>query len=120
MGAASMADSSLQSSNPVSVRNLTQEEEEDRMLAQALQESERLARQQGQSQAAGGDRDKHPYPQETTPDSSDPHMKGPPESPWQESLPPSSGSVQGCLPRRWYPIQTRYTQFRQNIPSRQR
>merc|ERR1712096_482976 len=56
--AASMADSSLQSSNPVSGRNLTQEEEEDRMLAQALQESERLARQQGQSQAAGGDRDK--------------------------------------------------------------
>jgi len=56
--AASMADSSLQSSNPVAGRNLTQEEEEDRMLAQALQESERLARQQGQSQTAGGDRDK--------------------------------------------------------------
>lgn len=48
--AASMADSSLQSS---ARPNLTPEEEEDRMLAQALQESERLARQQGQGQAAG-------------------------------------------------------------------
>jgi len=51
--AASMADSSLQSSGAVSRTNLTPEEEEDRMLAQALQESERLARQQGQGQAAG-------------------------------------------------------------------
>jgi len=55
--AASMADSSLQS-NDVPGQNLTSEEE-DRMLAQALQESERLARQQGQGQAAGGERDKN-------------------------------------------------------------
>lgn len=48
--AASMADSSLQSTDRP---NLTPQEEEDRMLAQALQESERLARQQGQGQAAG-------------------------------------------------------------------
>merc|ERR1712179_651098 len=51
--AASMADSSLQNSGSASRTNLTPEEEEDRMLAQALQESERLARQQGQGQAAG-------------------------------------------------------------------
>ena len=50
--AASMADSSLQNSGPAGRANLTPEEE-DRMLAQALQESERLARQQGQGQAAG-------------------------------------------------------------------
>lgn len=55
--AASMADSSLQSSD-VPGQNLTSEEE-DRMLAQALQESERLARQQGQGQTAGGERDKN-------------------------------------------------------------
>jgi len=48
-----MADSSLQNSGPAGRANLTPEEEEDRMLAQALQESERLARQQGQGQAAG-------------------------------------------------------------------
>jgi len=48
--AASMADSSLQN-NEVSNTNVSTEEE-DRMLAQALQESERLARQ-GTSQAAG-------------------------------------------------------------------
>jgi len=47
-----MADSSLQNSGPAGRANLTPEEE-DRMLAQALQESERLARQQGQGQAAG-------------------------------------------------------------------
>merc|ERR1711874_375244 len=52
--AASMADNSLQNSGSASRTNLTPEEEEDRMLAQALQESERLARQQqGQGQAAG-------------------------------------------------------------------
>eukprot|EP00092_Neocalanus_flemingeri_P027087 GFUD01029373.1.p1 GENE.GFUD01029373.1~~GFUD01029373.1.p1 ORF type:complete len:285 (+),score=84.37 GFUD01029373.1:343-1197(+) len=56
--AASMGDASLESSGAASSSNLTSQEEEDRMLAQALQESERLARQQGQSQATGGDRDK--------------------------------------------------------------
>merc|ERR1711913_42407 len=49
--AASMADSSLQSA-PARTQ-LSPEEEEDRMLAQALQESERMSRQQGQGQAAG-------------------------------------------------------------------
>jgi len=49
-----MADSTLGSSGPAAVSNSLTAEEEDRMLAQALQESERLARQQGQSQATGG------------------------------------------------------------------
>jgi len=51
--AASMADSSLQSSEAAARTNLTPQEEEDRMLAQALQESERLARQQGQAAGSG-------------------------------------------------------------------
>merc|ERR1711890_35511 len=42
----------------------------------------------------GGPASAHPYPQDTIPDSCLPHMKGPPESPWQESLPPSSSPAQ--------------------------
>jgi hypothetical protein len=49
--AASMADSSLQSA-PARTQ-LSPEEEEDRMLAQALQESERMSRQQGQAAGSG-------------------------------------------------------------------